>query len=115
MRIGVDMESPNGADIHSCEELEIILKSFQMVTNLYGEELDRNISLKSRLFKALAEKDVPAKLSNQGQLIELIRKGEGKLVDEYLQSEKEVSKLKHSLDYCEHALNTKKHINNLKP
>ena len=112
MRIGEDMEK---ADIHSCEELEIILKSFQMVTNLYGEQLDQNILLKSRLFKALAEKDVSAKLSNQGQLIELIRKGEGKLVEEYLQSEKELSKLKHSLDYCEHALNTKKHINNLKP
>jgi hypothetical protein len=113
MKIGGDMESHNIADIHSCEEMTIILKSFQMITNLLGEELERNISIKSRLYKALAKHEVSTKLSEQGQLIELIKKGEGELVDEYMKSDNEIHKLKHSWKYAEHALNTKKHINNL--
>jgi predicted ATPase len=102
-------------DIHSLEELQVILKSFQMITNTLGEELDKNTLIKNRLFKALAKNNVSTKLSEQGQLIELIKCGEDKIVEEYQESEKEVQKLKHAWKYAEHALNTKKHINNIMP
>ena len=101
------------SDIHSCEELEVILKSFKMITNLLSDSMEKNISLKSQLYKALAKHEVSTKLSEQGQLIELIKKGENELVDEYMRSDNEIHKLKHSWKYAEHALNTKKHINNL--
>jgi hypothetical protein len=112
MNIGGDMER---VDIHNLEELQIVLKSFQIITNTLGEELDQNTLLKSQLFKALAKHNVSTKLSEQGQLIELIKKGEDEIVNKYIESEKEVSKLKHAWKYAEHALNTKKHINNILP
>jgi hypothetical protein len=102
-------------DIHNCEELQTILKEFQTITNILGEELEENSLIKSRLYKALAKHEVPTKLSEQGQLIELIKKGEHELVDEYMRSDIEIHKLKHLWKYAEHALNTKKHLNNILP
>jgi DNA-binding GntR family transcriptional regulator len=102
-------------DIHNLEELQVILKSFQMITNTLGEELDRSSLLKSQLYRALAKHDVSTKLSEHNQLVELMKKGEHELVDEYMKSDIEISKLKHAWKYAEHALNTKKHMNNVMP
>jgi hypothetical protein len=112
MNIGGDMER---VDVHNLQELDEILKSLKEITTLLGDSLDRNIGVKSRLYKALAENKISSKLSMESKLVELIGCGKGELVDEFIASENEVSKLKYHQRYAVEALNTKKHQNNLLP
>jgi hypothetical protein len=107
------MELQYPADIHNCEELNQILDAYKTIKDLLAEALDINLNIKNMVYEALANKDINVKLSEHGQMIELIRKGEKKLVEEYFRSNNEVVKLKNHCKYAEHALNTKKHINNL--
>jgi hypothetical protein len=101
------------SDTHSCEELVTILNSYKEIASLLADALDVNMKIKMKVYRLIAEKDISIKLSEHNQLIELIRNGGGDLVEEYYESEKEVTKLKNACKYAEHALNTKKHINNL--
>jgi DNA-binding GntR family transcriptional regulator len=100
-------------DTHSCEELQAILNSYKTITDLLADALDLNLGIKNRIYKALADREVNVKLSEHAQMVELIRKGDNELVEEYFNSNNEVAKLKNHCKYAEHALNTKKHINNL--
>ena len=109
------MELTNPVDIHSLEQSMEVLKNFGEITTLLRDSQERNVEIRSRLFRALAKHEVSTKLSERGQEIELIKKGEEKLVDEYLESETEVSNLKHAWKYAEHAVNMKKHINLISP
>jgi hypothetical protein len=51
----------------------------------------------------------------ESKLIELMAEGKEELVNKYIASEHEVSKLKYHQRYAVEALNTKKHQNNILP
>lgn len=102
-------------DIHNLEQLDEILISLKQITTLLADAMDSNTLTKSRLYKALAESKISSKLSMESKLIELIAQGKEELVNEYIHSEHEVSKLKYHQRYAVEALNTKKHQNNCLP
>lgn len=102
-------------DIHELQKLDEILISLRQITTLLCDALDENTLLKSRLYKALAECNVSSKLSMESKLIELIARGKEELVNKYVESEQEVSKLKYHQRYAVEALNAKKHQNNILP
>jgi len=108
------MELEN-VDIHNLQQLDQILQSLREITTLLSVALDENTLIKSQLYKALAESKVSSKLSMEAKLIELMAQGKEELVNKYITSEHEVSKLKYHHRYAVEALNTKKHQNNILP
>jgi hypothetical protein len=102
-------------DIHSVEELGQILVSLREITSQLVEALSRHSLLTMKIYKKLAEQKISGKLSMESKLVELIGAGEEEAVNEYIESETEVSKLKYHQRYAVEALNTKKHINNCLP